>query len=170
MLQICSNIKQERILANRTQQEMANSLNVKRTTYANWEKDTEPDMTILKSIAQILGISIGKIIGEDIQAETQKESTILPKFNRNDESLHNLIQQCGTLVETNRDLKDMLKMQMINLNYQANKPLMPKLLMEQMAESLATQLHLTQEQVLLAIGRSINEIELKNHGVNSSVG
>ncbi len=32
--------------------------------------------------------------------------------NKNEESLHSLIKQCGTLVETNKDLKDMLRTQM----------------------------------------------------------
>lgn len=42
---------------------MADALGVKRTTYANWEQKIEPDLTTIKSIAEILGVDFSQIIG-----------------------------------------------------------------------------------------------------------
>lgn len=66
MLQISKNIKQERLLAKKTQQEMADLLGIKRSTYANWEINTEPSYSDLKRIAGILGIDVRKLVGEDV--------------------------------------------------------------------------------------------------------
>lgn len=56
MLQLCYNIRQARTSKNLSQIEMAKRLGVKRTTYRNWEETTEPDLTILKSIAKALDV------------------------------------------------------------------------------------------------------------------
>ncbi len=41
---------------------MADLLGVKRTTYANWEKDTEPSMTIIRSIADTLKVPFDTLL------------------------------------------------------------------------------------------------------------
>lgn len=61
-MQICGNIRQAREAAGKTQQEIANLLGVKRTTYANWEEKTEPSITKIKEIAEILGVSFYDLI------------------------------------------------------------------------------------------------------------
>ena len=64
MLQICQNIKQARLSLGKSQQEIADLIGVKRTTYANWENNTEPDMTTIKSLSKILGVSVSDILQE----------------------------------------------------------------------------------------------------------
>jgi transcriptional regulator with XRE-family HTH domain len=66
MLQISQNIKQERVSASRTQKEMADLLGISRSTYANWEVNTEPSYSDLKRIAGILNIDVRKLVGEDV--------------------------------------------------------------------------------------------------------
>ena len=65
MLQICKNIKHARIEAKKTQEEMAALLDVKRTTYANWEKNTEPNIITIQAIAKILHIELGELLNSD---------------------------------------------------------------------------------------------------------
>lgn len=64
MLQICENIRQARDSAGFTQAEMADLLGVKRTTYANWESTTEPNIATIKKISQILGVEFSQLINE----------------------------------------------------------------------------------------------------------
>ena len=79
MLQICTNIKQARIEAKKTQEEMAALLDVKRTTYANWEKNTEPNIITLQAIAKILSIELGELLNSDISAGTKAEEIAVLK-------------------------------------------------------------------------------------------
>lgn len=64
MLQIPENIRQARVSSGKTQKEMAHLLGVKRTTYANWEENTEPAIATIKDIAKILGIEFYSLIEE----------------------------------------------------------------------------------------------------------
>lgn len=56
MLQICRNIKQARLSTGKSQEEIAKKINVSRSTYKNWEENTEPDLANLKTIAEALGV------------------------------------------------------------------------------------------------------------------
>jgi transcriptional regulator with XRE-family HTH domain len=56
-LQICENIRLAREEKGFSQTKMADLLNVSRTTYRNWEEETEPSLTIIKSIATALEVS-----------------------------------------------------------------------------------------------------------------
>lgn len=58
MLQIAENIRRERISKGLSQQEMADKLGVKRSTYAEWEGKVEPKGSILLRIAEILGMPV----------------------------------------------------------------------------------------------------------------
>lgn len=62
MLQICQNIRRERDLKGFTQQEMADKLKVERATYKNWEDKTEPNLSMIKTIAQELEIPAWKLL------------------------------------------------------------------------------------------------------------
>lgn len=79
MLQICINIKRARESAKKTQEEMASLLGVKRTTYANWEKNTEPTFSNLREIAKILNIELGDLLNSDISAGTKAEEIAVLK-------------------------------------------------------------------------------------------
>lgn len=56
MLQICRNIKQARLSTGKSQEEIAKKISVSRSTYKNWEENTEPDLANLKTIAEALGV------------------------------------------------------------------------------------------------------------------
>lgn len=66
MSQISENIKQARLSTGKSQQEVADYLDIKRSTYANWEAGTEPTVGDMKRIADFLDTSVSKLIGEDI--------------------------------------------------------------------------------------------------------
>lgn len=44
---------------------MADLLGVKRTTYANWEQNTEPEIGIIRKISKILGVELSQLISSD---------------------------------------------------------------------------------------------------------
>jgi transcriptional regulator with XRE-family HTH domain len=56
MLQICANIKNAREAKGITQQEIADIMGIDRNTYKNWEDKTEPKLSTIKTIAEILDI------------------------------------------------------------------------------------------------------------------
>ena len=64
MLQICENIRQQRVLAKKTQQQIADFLKVNRSTYANWESNIEPDIDTIKKIANFLDIKLSILLSE----------------------------------------------------------------------------------------------------------
>lgn len=56
MLQICSNIKQARLSRKVSQGFIAKKMNIERNTYKNWEINTEPSLSTIKTIAKILEV------------------------------------------------------------------------------------------------------------------
>lgn len=52
-MQIGQNIRQARDLAGLSQQEVADSLQIKRTTYANYESKIEPSLTTIMELAKL---------------------------------------------------------------------------------------------------------------------
>ncbi|MBA3673474.1 MAG: helix-turn-helix transcriptional regulator [Chitinophagaceae bacterium] len=76
-MQIPSNIKRARVLAGKTQQEMAGLLGVKRTTYANWETNTEPDIETIRKIAQILGVKFSQLVSDAGEGTNETNKTVL---------------------------------------------------------------------------------------------
>lgn len=61
-MQICQNIKQARVSSGLTQDEIADKLGTKRSTYKNWEDATEPSLSIIKAIAGHLGVPAYKLL------------------------------------------------------------------------------------------------------------
>lgn len=61
-MQIQQNIKQARVSSGKTQQEVADHLKIKRSTYANWEKNIEPDVTTLVNIAKFLDTTLADLM------------------------------------------------------------------------------------------------------------
>lgn len=76
MSQICQNIRQARENKGISQQKAADLLKVKRTTYANWEHETEPDLTKIREIATALNVRFEDIIDGVIVPLNPKEKHI----------------------------------------------------------------------------------------------
>ena len=76
MLQICQNIRQARLNKGLSQQKTADLLGEKRTTYANWENETEPDLTKIREIAKIFDVSFTDLVEGNIEAKTPKDRHI----------------------------------------------------------------------------------------------
>jgi transcriptional regulator with XRE-family HTH domain len=82
MLQICQNIKQARLSAKLSQEEMAHKLGIKRTTYQNWEKNIEPDLTTIVAIAKNLGIATTELLRGVIDLNGHEKSGAGPDYLR----------------------------------------------------------------------------------------
>lgn len=76
MSQICQNIRQARLNKGLSQQKVADLLHEKRTTYANWENETEPELTKIREIAKVLGVSFTSIVDSKIEPATSKDKHI----------------------------------------------------------------------------------------------
>ena len=66
MLQIPEKIKQARITAGKTQQEVANFLKIGRSTYANYENNIEPNVETILKISNFLGIDVLKLVNKEV--------------------------------------------------------------------------------------------------------
>ena len=61
----CENLKSVRKDLSLTQKQIATKLNVVESCYANWEQGrTEPNITMLRKLSQILNISIDELIND----------------------------------------------------------------------------------------------------------
>lgn len=59
----CKNLKDTRKLCNLTQKQVANTLGVVESCYANWEQGrTEPNIEMLRKLALIFDVSIDDLI------------------------------------------------------------------------------------------------------------
>jgi transcriptional regulator with XRE-family HTH domain len=103
MLQITENIRLARKAANISQEKMAFKLEVKRSTYANWESKIVPDLEMIKKISIVLGISFEKLIDNEPKiiecgnVINEPDIPLLKDKNiddriRNEKSLHVMIE------------------------------------------------------------------------------
>ena len=59
----CQNLKEIRKLCGLTQKQVANSLGVVESCYANWEQGrTEPNIDMLRKLGKIFNVSIDELI------------------------------------------------------------------------------------------------------------
>ena len=59
----CKNLKETRKLCNLTQKQVATTLNVVESCYANWEQGrTEPNIEMLRKLSEIFNVSIDDLI------------------------------------------------------------------------------------------------------------
>lgn len=108
MSQIGDNVKYIREMRKLTQQQMADKLGVKRSTYNNWEGGTEPDLTTIQSIAAILQVDYTELItGRHAELKTlpegnwSKAEKTLPVQSKDP-----LVQAILNLTESNRILAE----------------------------------------------------------------
>ena len=67
-MQIAENIRLLRVSRGLTEGEAAKLLGVGRTTYQNWENNTEPDIARIKQIADVFGVHYVQVIdGQDAE-------------------------------------------------------------------------------------------------------
>lgn len=85
MLQICRNIKQARSLKGWSQDFVAQKIGVTRSTYKNWEENTEPDLSILRTLAALFGVPGQKLLegvfdfGENNKSGPAEEPDLLAR-------------------------------------------------------------------------------------------
>lgn len=72
-MHINENIKKIRLLRKLSQQEVAEKIGEKRSTYANWERETVPQADVLARIAAALGVSIDQILSDDLRSSEVSE-------------------------------------------------------------------------------------------------
>ncbi len=59
----CVNLKEARKLSGLTQKQVASSLDVVESCYANWEQGrTEPSITMLRKLCKILNVNVSDLI------------------------------------------------------------------------------------------------------------
>lgn len=104
MLQIHEKIEQARVSANLTQDEMAEKLGVKRSTYQYWEKKT-PSLDKIQKVAEALHLPNDYFFGngdENIGGHELSE----PEVKYKERSIEDLIQNNRILAEANKTLAD----------------------------------------------------------------
>ena len=63
----CYNLKEARKCSNLTQKQVATTLNVVESCYANWEQGrTEPNIEMLRKLCKIFKITVDELINENI--------------------------------------------------------------------------------------------------------
>ena len=71
-------ILEKRKEKNMTQEQLAEELNVARQTVSKWETgETVPDVDSLKKLANLLGFSIDKVLGIEIEEENEKTEWLI---------------------------------------------------------------------------------------------
>ena len=96
MLQIGENIRRARVSKGLTQQQMADKLGEKRSTYAEWEGKVEPKGSVLLRISEILGITASSLTGnrqeEDQEFRPLNAVETITELRRDKEVLREGIQ------------------------------------------------------------------------------
>ena len=96
------NLKTLRTQKGLSQEELADRLNVVRQTVSKWEKGLSvPDSEMLIRIAEVFGVSVGELLGETIQPETEK--TELQQLSEKLENLN------AMMAERNARSKSLMK-------------------------------------------------------------
>lgn len=71
-------ILEKRKEKNMTQEQLAEELNVARQTVSKWETgETVPDVDSLKKLANLLGFSIDKVLGIEMEEENDKTEWLI---------------------------------------------------------------------------------------------
>ncbi len=70
---LSENLKNLRMKRGLSQEELAEKVNVVRQTVSKWEKGLSvPDSELLIRLADVLGVSVGQLLGETIAPDTEK--------------------------------------------------------------------------------------------------
>ncbi|MEO6547476.1 MAG: helix-turn-helix transcriptional regulator [Ferruginibacter sp.] len=152
MLQICENIKQARISSDKTQDEMAALLKVSRSTYQNWERETEPAVATLREIAQILNIPLGKLLNEDLNHGSSLEKPC---------SSVTLLEIIANMAKSELILSERIKSLALQVEFSSNEPkqngqesaFLPKQIFEKMAVAGVPTLWKSKDQGLIILGK-----------------
>lgn len=100
-----------------TQQQVADALNIHRTTYTYYENGiTEPSIDTLHKLIKILGISY-----DDILPSHKNYLTVSELYFKSDNTLFNLTQAEQNVVLYFRTLSDKDKVQFLNILQNQNK-------------------------------------------------
>lgn len=106
MLQIAEILRKYRKDKGLTQQAMADLVGVKRSTYANWEQETIPDLADMRTISKLTDISIdhlANMVGSQL-AEPEGEYIVENKNSLPMSLLQTMVENTTTLALANADL------------------------------------------------------------------
>lgn len=105
MLQIHEKIEQARISAGLSQEEMAEKLGIKRSTYQYWEQQT-PSLAKIKKVAKVLNLSDDYFFGADEKNNTKSNqvAVVIAKEDLDDVK-DILIRSAAKLVEVHYMLR-----------------------------------------------------------------
>lgn len=96
MMHICENIKKGREMRKLSQDELSSKLGVKRTTYAEWEKETVPRADTFWRLATILKVKPDDLLSENWQPD--ENSTFTPVATRKKISLETIQKDLDTIL------------------------------------------------------------------------
>ena len=83
MSKASKNIKKQRALNGMTQEELAAKIHVTRQTVSSWETDrTQPDLTVLQSLAEVFGTEVEELIYGKRIKKTEMDCSISVFFVR----------------------------------------------------------------------------------------
>lgn len=124
-MQISQNIRAARDSAKLTQVELAEMLGVGRSTYAEWERGTEPDINTLTKIAELTKTTLFDILGvpdpkESVTSLPRNVTDITGSENSKDISLRNLTEANLRLADSHLRLVALLETAMKDVS--ATKP------------------------------------------------
>lgn len=107
MLQINQKIEQARLSANLSQEEMAEKLGIKRSTYQYWEKKT-PSVDKVKLVAKVLGLDDDYFFGtsDEILVDRDEPAKAQRSDRISNEVLVSMAQSNRELVQSNKKLVD----------------------------------------------------------------
>ena len=96
-MRICENIRRARGESGKTQQEMADLLKIKRTTYGKYEQDRIPDIQTLIAIGKALNIDWTSFVKETITGDPIKPgkagNTDIQQIKENTEATRKMVEE-----------------------------------------------------------------------------
>ncbi|MDE5978204.1 MAG: helix-turn-helix domain-containing protein [Turicibacter sp.] len=104
MTTIGNSISKVRKEAGLTQQQVANHLNVVRTSISNWENGTRtPDAEILVKLAELFNVSVDYLLGKQTTPKNKTANPTVPIFQELDKVTQDMLIDINSLNNNERE-------------------------------------------------------------------